>query len=79
MAGTLRSVCNYLRGLHDNIDFQLVQLKKTQESLGGKIETLEKAVSTLEGELRAAQEEISTLKTDYDKLATRVTKLENKA
>lgn len=74
--GTVRAICSYLRTLHDNVDFQLGQLKKTQEAQQGKIEALEKKVSSLESSLAKAQESIGTLQTNYDTLAARVTALE---
>lgn len=78
VAGTMRSICGYLRNMHDNINFQFGQLQKTQDAQGGKVETLEKKVSALEDSLRAAQEEIGTLKTNYTKLEARVALLEQK-
>ena len=78
VTGTVRAICSYLRTLHDNLDFQLGQFKKTQETQQGKVETLEKKVSSLEGGLRTAQQDIGTLQTNYNNLAARVTALEQK-
>lgn len=74
--GTVRAICSYLRTMHDNMDFQLGQLKKGQEAQGKSISELEKKVASLESGLRSAQEDIGKLKTDYNALAARVTALE---
>jgi septal ring factor EnvC (AmiA/AmiB activator) len=78
IGGTVRSICSYLRTLHDNVDFQLGQFKKTQEAQAKTISVLEQKVAKLESSLQTAQQDIGTLKTNYDKLAARVTVLEQK-
>ena len=75
VTATVRAICGYLRTLHDNVDFQLGQFKKTQETQAKTISVLEQK---LESSLQTAQQDIGTLKTNYDKLSARVTVLEQK-
>jgi len=78
MAGTVRTLCGYLRTLHDNVDFQLGQLRKGQEGHGKRVEALEKQVQALETGLETAREAIGKLQADCDKLSARVSALEGK-
>ena len=78
VTATVRAICGYLRTLHDNVDFQLGQFKKTQETQAKTISVLEQKVAKLESILQTAQQDIGTLKTNYDKLSARVTVLEQK-
>jgi len=78
IGGTVRSICSYLRTLHDNLDFTLGIFKKDIDTSKGKIEVLEKKVSVLEEGLLAAQDVIGTMKEDYNELSARVSALEQK-
>ncbi len=79
VAGTVKAICGYLRTFHDNVDFQLGQIKKSLEGHAKRVETLEKKVQTLEKGLGQAEKTICTLQTKYDKHSARVTELEKKS
>lgn len=68
-AGTLRVICNYLRNMHDNVDFQLGQIKKA-------LETQQAAIAVLTEKNAGLINEISTLREKYEALAARVSTLE---
>lgn len=76
VAGTVKTICSYLRSFHDNVDFQLGQHKKSLDERRSDIEALESRVKTLESGLTAAQADIGTLKTNYNALLARVAALE---
>lgn len=67
-AGTVRAICNYLRNMHDNVDFQLGQIKKT-------LEAQQAAIALLTEKNTGLRNEISALREDHDKLAARVSTL----
>lgn len=63
--GTVRAICNYLRQTHDNVDFQLGQVRKT-------LETQQKMITAL-------TEKNAALRENYEALAARVAALEQKS
>ncbi len=42
LAGTVKSLCSYLRVLHENLNFQLSQVGKREEKSEQRLESLEK-------------------------------------
>ncbi len=76
--GTVRAICNYLRSLHDNVDFQLGQVRKSLETQQNATTSLTEKNAGLETELSALRQEIETLKDDYTKLAALVSALGQK-
>lgn len=54
LTGTVRSVCDYLRSTHDNMDFQLGQLVK-------RLDALEKGQAGLESRVGTAEKTITAL------------------
>lgn len=69
--GTVRAICNYLRQIHDNVDFQLGQIKKA-------LETQQAAIGVLTEKNAGLMNEISALREDHEALAARVSVLELK-
>lgn len=69
--GTVRAICNYLRNMHDNVDFQLGQVRKT-------LETQQNTIALLTEKNAGLKTELSTLRQDYEALAARVSALEQK-
>lgn len=39
--GTVKAICAYLRTFHDNVDFQLCQLRKGMDDSGKKLEAVQ--------------------------------------
>ena len=90
--GTVKSLCNYTRNLQENLDFMLGQLQKSMtaiqtsvEGLNSKVSSLQTSVeglnskvSSLQTTLSGVQQSVSTLGSEYNKLAARVTALEQK-
>lgn len=83
--GTVKAVCNYLRTLQENLDFQLTQFKKTDESYGESIASIQATVKSMGfaiKELEAAQEAhataIAAIGNDMTALENRVLALEQK-
>ena len=78
MNGTVKSLCNYTRNLQENLDFMLGQLQKehdryTDQCGGAEQQGLQPANHPLR-----VQQSVSTLGSEYNKLAARVTALEQK-
>lgn len=76
--GTVKSLCNYTRNLQENLDFMLGQLQKSVTSMQSSVEGLGTRVSSLQTTLSGVQQSVSTLGSEYNKLAARVTALEQK-
>ena len=76
--GTVKSLCNYTRNLQENLDFMLGQLQKSMTSIQSSVEGLNSKVSSLQTTLSGVQQSVSTLGSEYNKLAARVTALEQK-
>ncbi len=79
IAGTVKAICGYLRTFHDNVDFQLGQIKKSLESHAKSVEALEKKVQSLENGLGQAEKTIGTLQSNYNSLSARVAALEKQS
>lgn len=77
-AGTVRAICSYLRNMHDNVDFQLGQIRKTLETQQSAITSLTEKNAGLSRELSTLRQNIETLQGDYETLAVRVSALERK-
>lgn len=75
VAGTVKQLCNYTRSLQENLDFMLGQLQK---SMTASVDGLNSKVSSLQTTLSGVQQSVSTLEGEYNKLAARVTALEQK-
>lgn len=76
--GTVKSLCNYTRSLQENLDFMLGQLQKSMTSMQSNVEGLNSKVSSLQTTISGVQQSVSTLGSEYNKLAARVTALEQK-
>ena len=76
--GTVKSLCNYTRSLQEKLDFMLGQLQKSVTSMQSSVEGLDTRVSSLQTTLSGVQQSVSTLGSEYNKLAARVTALEQK-
>lgn len=76
--GTVKSLCNYTRNLQEKLDFMLGQLQKSVTSMQSSVEGLNSKVSSLQTTLSGVQQSVSTLGSEYNKLAARVTALEQK-
>lgn len=76
--GTVKSLCNYTRNLQEKLDFMLGQLQKSVTSMQSSVEGLGTRVSSLQTTLSGVQQSVSTLGSEYNKLAARVTALEQK-
>ena len=75
--GTVKSLCNYTRNLQENLDFMLGQLQKSMTAIQTSVEGLNSKVSSLQTTLSGVQQSVSTLGSEYNKLAARVTALED--
>lgn len=78
MNGTVKALCNYTRSLQEKLDFMLGQLQKSVTSMQSSVEGLNSKVSSLQTTLSGVQQSVSTLGGEYNKLAARVTALEQK-
>ena len=76
--GTVKALCNYTRNLQEKLDFMLGQLQKSVTSMQSSVEGLGTRVSSLQTTLSGVQQSVSTLGSEYNKLAARVTALEQK-
>lgn len=76
--GTVKALCNYTRGLQENIDFLLGQLKKDLAAVKGDVDGLTTKTATMQGTISSVQSSVSTLGNQYSQLAARVTALEQK-
>ena len=77
--GTVKSLCNYTRSLQENLDFMLGQLQKSVTSMQSNVEGLGTRVSSLQTTLSGVQNSVDALGSEYNKLAARVTALEQKS
>lgn len=78
VAGTVKALCSYTRSLQENLDFMLGQLQKSMTAIQTSVEGLNSKVSGLQTTLSGVQQSVSTLGSEYNKLAARVTALEQK-
>ena len=76
--GTVKALCNYTRSLQEKLDFMLGQLQKSVTAIQTSVEGLNSKVSSLQTTLSGVQQSVSTLVSEYNKLAARVTALEQK-
>lgn len=70
-AGTVRAICSYLRNMHDNVDFQLGQIKKA-------LETQQTLITSLTERNAVLDKDLSALRESCEALAARVSALERK-
>ena len=77
--GTVKSLCNYTRSLQENLDFMLGQLQKSVTSVQSNVEGLGTRVSSLQTTLSGVQNSVDALGSEYNRLAARVTALEQKS
>ena len=77
--GTVKSLCNYTRSLQENLDFMLGQLQKSVTSMQSSVEGLGTRVSSLQTTLSGVQNSVDALGSEYNRLAARVTALEQKS
>ena len=79
VSGTVKSLCNYTRNLQEKLDFMLGQLQKSVTSMQSSVEGLTNRVSSLQTTLSGVQNSVDTLGSEYNRLAARVTALEQKS
>lgn len=78
VSGTVKALCSYTRNLQENLDFMLGQLQKSMTSIQSSVDGLNTKVSSVQTTLSGVQQSVAELGTDYNKLAARVTALEQK-
>ena len=79
VSGTVKALCNYTRNLQEKLDFMLGQLQKNVTSMQSSVEGLGTRVSSLQTTLSGVQNSVDTLGSEYNRLAARVTALEQKS
>ena len=79
VSGTVKSLCNYTRNLQEKLDFMLGQLQKSVTSMQSNVEGLNTRVSSLQTTLSGVQDSVDALGSEYNRLAARVTALEQKS
>ena len=79
VSGTVKALCNYTRNLQEKLDFMLGQLQKNVTSMQSSVEGLGTRVSSLQTTLSGVQKSVDTLGSEYNRLAARVTALEQKS
>lgn len=79
VSGTVKSLCNYTRNLQEKLDFMLGQLQKSVTSMQSSVEGLTNRVSSLQTTLSGVQDSVDALGSEYNRLAARVTALEQKS
>lgn len=78
VSGTVKALCSYTRNLQENLDFILGQLQKSMTSIQSSVDGLNTKVSSVQTALSGVQQSVAELGTNYNKLAARVTALEQK-
>lgn len=78
VSGTVKALCSYTRNLQENLDFILGQLQKSMTSIQSSVDGLNTKVSGVQTTLSGVQQSVAELGTNYNKLAARVTALEQK-
>lgn len=78
VSGTVKALCSYTRNLQENLDFMLGQLQKSMTSIQSSVDGLNTKVSSVQTTLSWVQQSVAELGTNYNKLAARVTALEQK-
>lgn len=78
VSGTVKALCSYTRNLQENLDFVLGQLQKSMTSIQSSVDGLNTKVSSVQTTLSGVQQSVAELGTNYNKLAARVTALEQK-
>lgn len=78
VSGTVKALCSYTRNLQENLDFMLGQLQKSMTSIQSSVDGLNTKVSSVQTTLSGVQQSVAELGTNYNKLAARVTALEQK-
>lgn len=77
VTGTVKALCTYTRGLQENLDFLLGNLRRDMEGAQTALSSQGESITSLRTALASAQESLSKLGSDYNALAARVTALEN--
>ena len=77
--GTVKALCSYTRNLQEKLDFMLGQLQKNVTSMQSSVEGLTNRVSSLQTTLSGVQDSVDALGSEYNRLAARVTALEQKS
>ena len=78
VAGTVKALSSYTRNLQENLDFMLGQIKKNQETMQQSISSQGERVATLSSAMSGVQSSLSGLGNDVNRLAARVSALEQK-
>ena len=76
ISATVKALCNYTRGLHENLDYILNQLQKTTKQNTENIATLSQQLETMRSTITSMQGSIESMGNSYNSLAARVTALE---
>lgn len=74
---TVRSVVEYLRYLHENMDYLIGQLKKKDTETEATISSMKETLSSMQSAISSIEQEIGTIESNYMALEARVAALEN--
>lgn len=74
---TVRSVVEYLRYLHENVDYLIGQLKKKDTETEATLSTISNKLSDMQSTISSIEGEIETIESNYSALEQRVSALEN--
>lgn len=75
--GTVKQVTDYLRYLHENVDFLLGQLKKKDTETDASLEAIRERLTSMQSTISSISGSVSTLQSQYTALEARVAALEN--
>lgn len=76
ITGSVKSISDYLIYLHENIDYQLGQLKRTDTETAKKLEELGESLEAMNSSISSLRSSVNTLQSNYTSLAARVAALE---
>lgn len=75
---TIKATCAYLRGLHENLDFLLNQIKKEQATMREAVEAQTKTIQTLSGTVSNIRENVVNLGNLYNAMSADLAALEER-
>lgn len=78
VAGTVKRLCDYSRGMQENLDFLLAQIKKDISAHQEALEKQAEAIVAAQNAAAAASRSVQSLASSYSSLAARVAALEQK-
>lgn len=77
IAGTVKAATDYLRYLHENVDYLIGQLQKHDQATEKALSEMKEALSSLGGSIQQIEGEIAAIENNYTALELRVAALEN--